>query len=106
MIFTEFKDFDIKEVIRNRSDADWRALYIRRGVFITLNAVFIIGSAFLIYLVTVSSPDITKYLKIKFASWSWMPDSAGEYASLAPNIALSTLNSAIPPISAIFVDLE
>lgn len=100
MILTEFADLEVKEILAKRTAAEWRWLYIKRSLLITFNVIFLLGSAFIIFLTTTNAPSITAWAKRKFAEWEWMPESASEYASLAPNLALTALNALVNPVSA------
>ena len=95
----EMEFADIVKMRRERTEEEWRSLYIKRAVYLSLNALFIGGCCALIFIANVNAVEMTAWLE------GVAPGPLKDFSDLAPTIVLSGCNSAINPVTIILVGL-
>ena len=106
MIFTEITEQGMKEIIKNRTKAQWRALYIRRLFLITFNILFLAGCATGIIISSIKKTEIVNWAEAQVKKYSWLPPEVASFAELAPQIILGVSNGLVNPVSRKITILE
>jgi hypothetical protein len=84
MIFTEITEQGLKEIIKNRTKAQWRALYIRRLFLIAFNVLFLAGCATGIIISSIKKTEIVLWAEQVVKKYKWLPEEISSFAELAP----------------------
>ena len=95
-IFTEIAEDVLRQIILERTDKEWRSLYIRRTVIMSFNVCFVLVCALGIIISSVQKNELVQFVNEFAEENTWAPKQAVTYAELSPQVVLSVCNALIP----------
>ena len=105
-IYTEIAEDQLRQLILERPDDEWRKLYIRRTVIMSFNVLFVILCAAGIVVASVQKNELVRWVKDFSEANEWVPREVVVYAELAPQVVLGACNALIPIVSKLSTELE